>query len=482
MLTQPRQARLVKCAILAPGLEQRGQVKEDKAELATYGFDITPFVQKIDIYESIFDNTISGSIAILENVGLTEYLPIVGVEVLALVFEVDAADGTHTFARAFRVVGIKDQTFPRHDWRLYTIQLVTNEFVKSISNRICRRFGKTCEDAVKDIMKTDLGLLDASKPGQPQLLADDPTFGLVDIVIPNYSPLQAINYFTMLSQTVDAPHESNFLFFETLDGFHFTSIAKLIKNGVPNATGINKLGKPVKVFDVAAGQVSTAPTVDVDTMMNAINRIHQIQSFDLLFDIAAGTLRSRMVSFDFVARTVSKDKEGDSRYTDSFGQTTHLDKFPVYPHNFDLTVSNNVRLFTFPTNLQSTQSPYIKANDPMSEQRLHEAVVLRNRQIREIQHLQNLLELPGQPDLRAGSVVVVNYPSTMVLEDKTDETINSSRQSNPTPFYSGPHLVTSVHHIITTKGTGSWDYRMNVKVCKDSLGHALYGTSNTKGL
>jgi hypothetical protein len=465
LLTSPRQVRLVRCTILSPALNGASE------QLRTIGFDISPYVQQIDIYESIFDNTLSGKIVVLENVGLTEYLPLVGVEVFSLVFEIDdpTTGDTQQFARAFRIVSVKDQSFPRHDFRLYTIHLVTDEFVRSVSSRVCRAFHGTCAESVREILTDDLGVDPAN------LIEGEDTEGTIDITIPNYTPLMAINYFTVLAQTKKTPRESNFLFFETLKGFHFTSISQLIEHGVA--------AKDIPTFQVNPGQMtSTEDTMNESKALNSLFRVHQEQSFDLLFDIAAGTLRSKMVTFDFLARQVSGDKDGDSRYTDSFKATTHLDRsgpgmkgYPVYPENFDLSVDNNVRIFTVPTNTFSANSAYIKGFEQQSEQRMHEAIVLRNRQLREIKHIQTLIDLPGQPGLRAGTVVVVNYPSTRFLEDSTDGSINKSLPNNPTPYYSGNHLVTAVHHILTTKGPGSMEYRMNVKVNKDSFGTPLVG-------
>src|ERR1051326_216086 len=90
--TFPRQVRVLKCAIITPGLSQFRAGTSDDASALQYGLNLLPFVQKIDIYESIFDNTLSGSITLLENVGLTEYLPIVGVEQLVIAFQVDNQD------------------------------------------------------------------------------------------------------------------------------------------------------------------------------------------------------------------------------------------------------------------------------------------------------------------------------------------------------------------------------------------------------
>lgn len=459
LLTAPRQVRLVKCAIFSPNLSSRATSKEDQSILQTYGFDLMPYIQKIDLYENITDNTISGAITMVENVGLAEYIPIVGVETVALAFQIDSHGTVKEFKHAFRVVALKDQAFPRHDYRMYTLQLVTPEFVTSISTRISRAFQNiTCSTAVQQILMKDLGV-------KHPLITAETTNEKMTVVIPNYTPLRAINYFTMLAQTTKTPTESNFLFFETLDGFHFTSLRQLLSQ------------KPVKSFSVNPGQITVAPTVKDSTVFNSIERVHQDQSFDLLKDIASGVLRSQMIHFDFLAKQIDFV---DSRYTDTFDQTTHLDKYPVYPKNFDLTVGKSVRQFVVPSNSWTNSSPYLKGKDTGHVQRLHEAIMLRNRQLREIQHLQTLLDLPGQPDLRAGSVVSVMYPTTRHLEGRETST-NAPIPTTGTPYYSGNHLVTEIHHILSVTSPGSMDYRMHVKVCRDSFGAPLIGTSNQEG-
>lgn len=269
----------------------------------------------------------------------------------------------------------------------------------------------------------------------------------------------------MLSQTKES-QESNFLFFETLDGFHFTSVAKLIADGSKDE---------VRTFEANPGAL-TNETVAESIATNAIRRVHQDQTFNLLEDIVGGTLRAKMLYFDILARKM--DHQVDSKYTETFKKTTHLDKYPVYPENFDLSVSKDVRLFTVPSNVFSAQSQYQKRKgENQTEQRLRESIILRNRQLREIRHIQTLLDLPGQPDLRAGSVVNILYPSTRALEGE-NASINTSVYTKGTPFLSGKHLVTSVHHILTTKGSDSMEYRMNIRACKDSLAAKLIGTSS----
>jgi hypothetical protein len=153
-----------------------------------------------------------------------------------------------------------------------------------------------------------------------------------------------------------------------------------------------------------------------------------------------------------------------------------LEKYPIYPDNFDLSVDQTVRTFTVPSNASSAASAFAKTNGAtIAVQRLHESVILRARQMREIRHIQTVMELPGQPDLRAGSVVNINYPSSRELENNDDQPINASVFSSGTPYHSGPHLITSVRHMLVARGGNSMEYRMSIRANKDSLASPLIG-------
>jgi hypothetical protein len=464
--TIPRQVNIVKCALLSPALTRRATNDADRQLLETWGYDLMPYVQRIDLYESIFDNTISGSILLYENIGLPEYLPIVGAEFVDLAFTIDSDGEPQNFRCLFRVVSLKDQGFPRTDFRLYTLNLATPEFVQSVSSRISRRFDNiSCHDAARQIMSQDLGIPD------DKVITDETTFGKVSIVMPLSTPLRAIHYFLLLAQTLKTPHESNFVFFQTLAGFHFTSVRKLIENAPTTQADL-------PVFEVNPAVTGTNTTTD--QVQQNIIRAHQDQSFDLLFDIGSGMLRSRMIHFDILARKSVYDfpiRDVDSTYTDSFDQTTHLDKWPVYPAFMEQSVSKDVRLFTVPSNVWSSKSAYVQSNSDEPDQRLFESVVARNRQFKELMHTQLLLDVPGQPDIRAGSVVWVNYPSTRPLEGAENSNINLPLDASNagTQYYSGRHLVASVHHIITITMNNAAEYRTNLKVVKDSLRSPMFG-------
>ena len=214
--------------------------------------------------------------------------------------------------------------------------------------------------------------------------------------------------------------------------------------------------------------------MDEAQAFSSIIRLNQKQTFDVMSDITTGVLRSRMLHLDFFAR---KFTESDSRYTDTFKtyKDDHLAEYPLYPDNFDQGVNRNTKLFTVLSDTSSTESAYRKQNEGIvPPSRKHESVVLRNRQLREIQHLRTTLEVPGQPNLRAGTVIILNYPSTRLIEDVSPN-LSASAHQPPTPFHSGRHLVTKVRHNLVQISTGVMEYRMHIEATRDSLGSPLIG-------
>ena len=96
-LTTPRQVKLKQCLIFSPSFAGRSINGSNPEE---QGVDITASVLGINIYESIFDNTISGQVEIRETSAFPELFPFVGVEVLFLRFSVDYLGEEVEFTRA----------------------------------------------------------------------------------------------------------------------------------------------------------------------------------------------------------------------------------------------------------------------------------------------------------------------------------------------------------------------------------------------
>jgi hypothetical protein len=472
--TRPRQVRLRQCRIWSPTLQNRATNETDRASLASAGVDISSSVVAIDVYESIFANTISAKLTICETFGYAEYFPLTGAEYVILEFSISFQNEERIFRRTFRVSRLIDQSYVKNEQRLFTLELVTSEFFSSISSRMTKRYrNTTCLGAVRDIMKNYMNIKDK----RIKDASFENTAGNIDIVIPNYTPFQAINFFSLLAQTDTTPAESNFVFYETLEGFSFTSIRKLIADGkaqyAQDATkSRNDPSRVVPMFRVNANQMTGQPKIADSAAYNSIIKLYQDEVFDSIKDIASGMLRTKMLRLDFFAR---KWNEEDSRYTETFKKTTHLDQYPVYPENFDQSVSRNTKLFIVPTNTSIANSTYVEqSGEVITPQKMYESIVLRNRQMKEIQHLRTVFEVPGQPQLRAGKVVWIDYPSSRELQGEGDQsrTIGNIAQSS-TPYHSGLHLLTHVRHCLRQVSMGVMEYTMHCEAVRDSFGSPM---------
>ena len=101
--TAPRQVKLRRCSIWSPTLHLRGIDGPAQERLEASGQDISASVVSMDIYESIFQNTLSGTVRLRETDGYPEYFPLVGTEYLIVEFVIDYLGDERIFNKVFRV-------------------------------------------------------------------------------------------------------------------------------------------------------------------------------------------------------------------------------------------------------------------------------------------------------------------------------------------------------------------------------------------
>lgn len=451
--TNPRQVRLKQCLI--------GSIFRTST---TFLYDLSPFVHSINIYENIFQNTIVATLDIVEADALQEILPIVGGEQILIEFETDRPESeeVYTFSQLFRIHRMINQSFPKNENRHYTLDLVTPEFYNSIGSRMTRRFAhQTASDAVKHVLNNYLNV-------SPQKLLKsefESTRDIIDTFIPNYTPLQAINYLTMMAR-IDTK-ESNFVFYETLDGFYFKSISKII------ADAKKQEPKNIPTFSVNSDQLTGAKTVDLTTAYNSIIHLHQDESFDVIRDIASGALRTKTLQLDFFGRVYSTQ---DMQYSENFNKLEHLDQYPCYPENFEDIVNENVKQYIIPCNVAASQSKYISQKSPIQYDPIMENIPMRNHQLKTLLRNKTRLMVPGQPRIRAGNVINLFYPSSRMLQqgkDSTPEDVNKNLPRDITPYHSGLHLITHVRHSLLRVSLGAMEYTAHIEVVRDAFGSPL---------
>ena len=215
------------------------------------------FVQ-LDMYEDLFSNVLKGEFTFKDTQGWAETIPLIGDETLVVSYSTPGGEGTQTdihsqdpdshtaseeiFTQRFKVydcveVGTGEKL------KIYQLSLISEEYVFSKKMRISRGYkGRSYSYMTKDIMK----LLNKENTYLNKKLYIEETLSQQNVIVPNWTPFQAINFFASRSLSADIepveqdegndnpsptarPIGSYFVFYEKFGtGFFYESIESMI--------------------------------------------------------------------------------------------------------------------------------------------------------------------------------------------------------------------------------------------------------------
>lgn len=195
-------------------------VKLELSNFAGKTVNLLPFFLGIDIQEDIFMPVVSGNITLLDNANLYELFPIIGEELITIVYkDFYSEDVTRKFS--VYSVGAREKTTEKGS--VYVLNFCSSEL---LYNRQAK-YSKSYKDKLTHEIFTDaFNRLQPSKPVNIQ-----ETQELQDFVSPNLYPLEVCSQMANRAISTEG-HTGSYLFFEDKDKFNFISIEKLIK-GVP---------------------------------------------------------------------------------------------------------------------------------------------------------------------------------------------------------------------------------------------------------
>ena len=226
------------------------------------------FFEELNIYEDLFSNVLRGTFTFIDNQGLAETIPIIGDETIILSFSTPGAGSTQetvpdaldsssaseeAFEQRFRVYDCIETTTGERA-KIYKLFFVSPEYIISTKTKISKGYQgrfygspvggqpserSIVEDAMKKINKHIASSwrkkLFIEKTATPQ-----------NVIIPNWTPFQAINFCASRSlssavedKEIENPEKNQvpfapgslFVFYEKLGtGFFYESIETMIVN------------------------------------------------------------------------------------------------------------------------------------------------------------------------------------------------------------------------------------------------------------
>jgi hypothetical protein len=380
--------------------------------------DVTDMFEELNIFDSIFNPAMTGTILINDAIGLSNKLSFDGSEILFL--DMGKTSDTARIKKSFRIYKQSSRKSLNLNSEAYVLHFVSDEFILSQQIKISQAFKDTYANITKKILNNYLSMSDREIA---MLEASD---GIRSVVIPNKTPFEAIDF--CAKRAINDKMSPTFLFFENKLGYNFVTTSTLLSR--PAVHNINF--QPKNLFD-PGGELMGAMHYEVVTQ------------FDMNRNIKSGVYAGTFTGFDINARTVAnKIVDYDSLYkksnhankTANIGSVTNKQGFK----NTEMFASKKI---LYPIAAFSSKIPYVMENDPESanlEDDTYNYLLQREAIMQNLMNLRMKIVMPGNFDLTSGLTANLTLP---VRAQKAGGADNTDHSLN------GKYLIAATRHIIT---------------------------------
>ena len=300
-------------------IQYSGEYKLEKLELITLNgnIDLVNNYVQIDLFESIFTNTISGSLTIVDTNNLLLNSPIIGQEYLRLkikspgVANADSIDYSENVLSVYKV----GQTFDASKGsQVIELSLISPEALTNQRTRVSKSYVTSMNEIVKDVVTNKL-YLDSRKN-----LFLEFSVGDKRMVSPNIHPFSLIDMIASETQATDlnnvTTNDINYhVFYENTKGFHFKSLSYLFSQETQG--------------DFHGGDVGT-----IERKGKELEDYKRVISFertgnvDMLQNIVSGMLGSTQITHDIYTKSY---RIYNYSYFDDYPR---IDENPIYSDSF----------------------------------------------------------------------------------------------------------------------------------------------------
>ena len=411
-------------------------------------FDILPVVQDIVIFESIFTQSITGIITILDTTDLVNNGPIIGEEKLQIKLLTPQVnekpdtiiDYTKTPLDIYKIGGLRGDG---EKASVLSLHFASQEVYKNAISKISRSYKGSCSDIVDKIFR-DKEYLDSDKE-----ITIEETNGLRKIVFPSMKPFKAIDMLCRQSNSKNFKDSPSYLFYETTKGYNFRSVDGLCSQEP-------KMTYEENVPDRVEGGVK-----NVDVNLRTINEFAVIGPRNTNDNIYEGMLSSNIKIHDIYNKKINYFTYN---YFDEFDKDIHLEDKPYISESKDklsnkglADYSNAMNFVTITSNGKSFDEP---DNYPYAPDDLEKIVMRRNSRLRQFQNSITLnMMIPGNTFIKAGDVLEIKIGASSTVTDRTND-----------PNYTGKYLITKIRHNFNNSKTDV-RHTINMTVVKDSVNY-----------
>jgi hypothetical protein len=417
-------------------------------------YDLRNIFVELNIYDTLLFPSVSGNIIITDAVGLVNKLKFDGSEVLLV--SMGKTETEITYTNKFRVYKVDNRNPLNQTSEIYCLRFVSDEYVLSSQRKINQSYLGVYSDIATNIMINNLKL-------EPKNIIVSPSNGIKNIVVPNLSPIESLEW--MASRAVNQDSVSNFLFFENKHGYNFVSLSDMMQS-----KEIAKINVDPKNLGKTFFQGKDNTTEMGNEFLGA-REFKTVSQLDFLKTVKSGSYAGTFLGFDPITRTFEKQKYDYSTY---YGKNpVHNNSIPNIPLVYDIEKKLNIENYDskkvmYSSALNRLGSEYIKkygsAVENNVEDNPQEYVLQRPAILRMFFSKRVKLVMPGNFNLTSGHTVLIKVPdrSRVQGDENKDESLY------------GKYTIISTRHIITyTK------HETIFEACTDSMDGKQFNPPST---
>lgn len=415
--------------------------------------EIQNITQEFSIFHDLMDNGIYCELYILDGNGIVEMLPIIGDELLVINFRTPTFDKVRSYI--FRVYKIDNKTKSNERTDGYVLYGVSQEILNNNRKSVNKSYTNlTASSIVKNIYNEYL------KPNEQDFfivkkksLYVQDTLDNHHVVFPGEKPFTAINTMCMEAKVrnngkltqydfinkkiseeeyFDNSEASNFIFYESYDGWHFKTIDSLLsQEPVDNYYFTN-----ARIEDKNEGQETIKP-------YQIISDLSYEKQFDTLENMETGLYFHKVETIDPITKRFTTDV---FTYDKDRKKISHLEK--------DKNLFSKKSIFKNYTD--TSLSYYMQSNigENYNKASYLSSAISTDPQIRNPRYLHSFFKyeivsriqlnnivlsigIPGNTDIEVGQVVNIHIPQNSGVEEY-------KRKTNI--LYGTKFFITAVRH------------------------------------
>jgi len=352
---------------------------------------------ELNIFEDLFSNVLKGTFAFVDTQGWAEQIPLIGDETLVISYSTPGGSGTQVNSQSQDIKThtaseeITKQRFKVYDCmeigtdekiKIYQLSFVSEEYMYSKKMKISKGYKNASYSYMaKDIMKK----LNKENTHPNKNIFVEQTLSHQNVIIPNWTPFQAINFLASRSLSADSepveqeegggdnappaarPIGSLFVFYEKFGtGFFYESIESMILRQKVRG------GLPLYQYRPKTIAGTSSPAVGYFS----VDKFEITSSFKTLENLGHGMFGSRLIAYDpirmkyedvkydYYEKTTNDINETHDQETDVTTTTTNVEQADDSRREFSNFISTDISAIdSKPNKLIAPLSDYVGSNN-----------------------------------------------------------------------------------------------------------------------